>query len=61
MSIVFHIGPGVWELRAKKTARDSKHKVTTTVKAIPTPTHMMLVKLHEVCKLLMLHYMLPLI
>jgi hypothetical protein len=47
MNTSLQTGPGVWELRAKKTARDSKHKVTTTVKAIPTPTHMMLVKLHE--------------
>lgn len=44
-----HIGPGVWELQSKKTSRDKKHKVTTTLKAIPTATHMMIVKLYEVC------------
>ncbi|XP_064404498.1 NAD-dependent protein deacylase sirtuin-6-like isoform X2 [Halichondria panicea] len=39
-------GPGKWELRAKGVGRDAKkHKTTTTVKAIPTPTHMSIVQL----------------
>ena len=38
----------MWELRAKKTTRDKKHQVTLAVKAIPTPTHMMIVKLQQV-------------
>ena len=50
---MFTLGPGVWELRAKKATRDKKHQVTLSVKAIPTPTHMMIVKLQQV-KLLIL-------
>ena len=43
------LGPGVWELRANKTSRDeTKYKTTSTMTAIPTPTHMMFVKLHKV-------------
>ena len=52
---MFTLGPGVWELRAKKATRDKKHQVTLAVKAIPTPTHMMIVKLQQV-KLLILAY-----
>ena len=49
MDTVLQTGPGAWELRAKGQLRDTKkHKVTTTSKAIPTITHMSLVKLHEV-------------
>ncbi len=44
-----HIGPGVWELRANLSARDTEqHKVTPMFKAVPTPTHMMFVKLQQV-------------
>lgn len=39
----------MWELKAKGVAtRDTKHKVTAAVKALPTPTHMMIVKLQQV-------------
>ena len=43
-------GPGVWELRAQLASRDEKHKskLTMALQAIPTATHMMLVKLVEV-------------
>jgi len=40
-------GPGKWELQAHKQARPSKCKTTDITKAIPTATHMTLVKLHE--------------
>lgn len=49
MLFAAHAGPGVWELKAKGAARDTKCKVTTVMKALPTPTHMMLVKLYQVC------------
>ena len=46
---VLETGPGAWELRAKGQQRDSqKHKVTSTLKAIPTTTHMALVRLQKV-------------
>ena len=42
-------GPGVWELQANRTSRDAKkYKTTSTMTAIPTPTHMMFVKLYKV-------------
>lgn len=42
-------GPGKWELKAYAVTRDAvAHKTTTTVKAIPSPTHMLLVKLQQV-------------
>ena len=40
-------GPGVWELRAHGQLRSSKIKTTSSLQAIPTPTHMMFVKLVE--------------
>ena len=50
MDTVLETGPGAWELRAKGEQRDShKHKTTTTLKAVPTITHMTLVQLHKVC------------
>lgn len=50
MDTVLETGPGAWELRAKGQHRDSgKYKVTSTLKAIPTQTHMALVQLHKVC------------
>lgn len=50
MDTVLETGPGAWELRAKGQHRDSsKYKVTSTMKAIPTQTHMSLVQLHKVC------------
>ena len=47
MGTVLTTGPGVWELRAAKQARQSSARVTDTRKAIPTPTHMSLVALEE--------------
>lgn len=47
MNTVLPTGPGVWELQAKGQLRDSKHRVTSASKAIPTPTHMTFVKLHQ--------------
>ena len=50
MDTVLETGPGAWELKAKGQYRDSsKYKVTSTLKAIPTRTHMALVQLHKVC------------
>eukprot|EP00054_Salpingoeca_dolichothecata_P019642 m.122392 g.122392 ORF g.122392 m.122392 type:complete len:415 (+) comp23331_c0_seq1:447-1691(+) len=40
-------GPGAWELKKYKQARSTKHKTVSTTKAIPTMTHMSLVKLME--------------
>ena len=40
-------GPGKWELEAHKASRPTKHHVVTTIKAIPTATHMMFVKLYQ--------------
>ena len=49
MKTVLETGPGSWELRAKGQQRDSqRHKVTTTLKAVPTSTHMALVRLQKV-------------
>ena len=49
MNTVLETGPGAWELRAKGQHRDDrKHKTTTTLKAIPTKTHMTLVQLQKV-------------
>eukprot|EP00118_Oscarella_pearsei_P009936 m.58799 g.58799 ORF g.58799 m.58799 type:complete len:423 (+) comp34829_c0_seq1:408-1676(+) len=45
MGTVLKTGPGVWELKAKKKGRSSSHKTIATTKAIPTPTHMLMVKL----------------
>ena len=42
------LGPGKWELQAHKKERSAKCKVTSTLKAIPTATHMAFVKLHQV-------------
>ena len=48
INLSIHSGPGVWELRAKGQARDTrKHRTTTVSKAIPTTTHMSFVQLVE--------------
>lgn len=41
-------GPGVWELRAHNQARGASHKTISTSKAIPSPTHMLFVKMQQV-------------
>ena len=49
MGTVLKTGPGVWELKAKKKSRSpSRHPTVATTKAIPTPSHMMMVKLCQV-------------
>lgn len=47
MCHMMYVGPGAWELRAHGQMRSANIKVTRTTKAIPTPTHMMFVKLVE--------------
>ena len=49
MKTVLPTGPGVWELRAQGAVRESKH-VVPVLNALPTPTHMAIVKLHETGK-----------
>ena len=48
MDTKLETGPGVWELNAHKQARRATHKTTSTTKAIPSPTHMLLVKMQQV-------------
>eukprot|EP00753_Platysulcus_tardus_P019655 PLAT7394.1.p1 GENE.PLAT7394.1~~PLAT7394.1.p1 ORF type:complete len:441 (-),score=227.83 PLAT7394.1:90-1412(-) len=43
MDTVLDTGPGVWELRAKKKKR--RQKTTSSLKAVPTATHMAMVQL----------------
>jgi NAD-dependent SIR2 family protein deacetylase len=42
---VLETGPGAWELRAHGKQRSMKNKAVSTIKAVPTPTHMMMVQL----------------
>ena len=46
MDTVLPTGPGVWEVRAQGTARVNT-KVVPILRAMPTSTHMSIVKLHE--------------
>lgn len=46
MDTVLPTGPGVWEVRAQGTAR-ANSKVVPILRAMPTSTHMSIVKLHE--------------
>jgi len=48
MDTKLETGPGVWELSAHKQSRGTAHKTTSIVQAIPSPTHMFLVKMHQV-------------
>ena len=54
-----YVGPGVWELRANLSSRDKKHQVTHTSKAVPTPSHMMFVKLQQVNAKPVLTFIIP--
>mmetsp|Transcript_25748 Transcript_25748/g.60743 ORF Transcript_25748/g.60743 Transcript_25748/m.60743 type:complete len:427 (+) Transcript_25748:97-1377(+) len=47
MDTVLETGPGVWELRAKKKMRSRRAKTTSTLKAIPSFTHMALCALER--------------
>ncbi|XP_065912209.1 NAD-dependent protein deacetylase-like isoform X2 [Dysidea avara] len=47
MDTKLETGPGVWELNAHKQARGATHKTTSTTKAIPSSTHMLLVKMQQ--------------
>lgn len=46
MNTVLPTGPGVWEVRAEGSGRVNA-KITPILKALPTTTHMSIVKLHE--------------
>ena len=46
MNTVLKTGPGLWEIQAKGVARQPG-KVTPMLKAIPSPSHMAIVKLHK--------------
>ena len=46
MNTVLPTGPGIWELRANQAFRPSR--TVELIKALPSLTHMSLVKLHEV-------------
>ena len=46
--VIWVTGPGAWELRAHGKQPSSTAKAVATTRAIPTPTHMMFVKLVEV-------------
>lgn len=48
MNTKLETGPGVWELRAHNQARSTSYKTTLTTKAIPSPTHMLFVKMQQV-------------
>ena len=52
MDTKLETGPGKWELRAHSQSKGATAhkpgKTTSTVKAIPSPTHMLLVKLQQV-------------
>ena len=47
MNTVLPTGPGVWELQSHGAVCESKH-VVPILRALPTPTHMAIVKLHEI-------------
>lgn len=47
MDTKIETGPGVWELRAHNQARSTAYKTTSTTKAIPSPTHMLFVKMQQ--------------
>ena len=52
MDTKLETGPGKWELQAHSQSKGATAhkagKTTSTVKAIPSPTHMLLVKLQQV-------------
>jgi len=47
MNTVLKTGPGVWELQAKGVSRKPGMAIPNMLKAIPSPTHMAMVKLHK--------------
>ena len=47
MNTVLKTGPGVWELQAKGVSRKPGKAIPNMLKAIPSPTHMAMVKLHK--------------
>lgn len=46
MSTVLPTGPGVWELKDKGVPRNNPN-ILPILKALPTETHMSIVKMHE--------------
>jgi NAD-dependent protein deacetylases, SIR2 family len=51
MNTVLPTGPGCWEKKAQGKASNKPTIKTEMIKAVPTPTHMALVKLMEVGRL----------
>ena len=47
MNTVLKTGPGVWELMAHKSKGREGSEIKAMLQALPTPTHMAIVKLQE--------------
>lgn len=47
MKTVLSTGPGVWELMANDASRPQGTTIKPILQALPSPTHMAMVKLHE--------------
>ena len=47
MKTVLSTGPGVWELMAHDASRPKEATVKPILQALPSPTHMAMVKLHK--------------
>lgn len=47
MNTVLETGPGVWELMANETGQREGSVVKPILQALPSPTHMAIVQLHE--------------
>ena len=47
MKTVLSTGPGVWELMAHDASRPQGSTIKPILQALPSPTHMAMVKLHE--------------
>ena len=47
MNTVLSTGPGVWELMAHDASRSKEAAIKPILQALPSPSHMAMVKLHE--------------
>ena len=47
MNTVLSTGPGVWELMAHDASRSKEATIKPILQALPSPSHMAMVKLHE--------------
>ena len=47
MNTVLETGPGVWELQAQDKAPPKASRSVPLIKALPSPTHMSIVKLQS--------------